>query len=398
MYESIELHENLEDFTDNPVFDKQRINSLSNDISENALNYHLQSSHKGYKKFYGSMSILPFNETSGEKFNEWANENQLEFYMLTFNDEILMSINVLFFDNRSIFLNIIKEKYSYFLNKSSFYTNIHRIKIPNNANVKIKYNDPIHLHFLEYSSDIVIIESSKKIYDDPDLCKIAVNYNGLFLKLINNQTPELCNDAISNNINAIKYVKEEFITMKMCELACVNFNCSLSAQELNKCIPLRFRTKEFYMRLLLNSLPEKVLLLTPDEYKNEIFFKILIFRHFSAVSFLPEMYRCQEIYDCVIHKNRFCRFYISLIPFKYFSKDIIEFLKSQFLKSQSYINILESQSVINILEYCTHLNEEEFKQILFKFCRYLNESEINKLKINLKKNEILKCKVKNIVS
>jgi hypothetical protein len=66
-------------------------------------------------------------------------------------------------------------------------------------------------------TDKFIITNKKCIWDDEELCKLAVRQNWNLLKYVKVQTKEICKLAIRQNIQALQYVKEQ--TEEICKLA-----------------------------------------------------------------------------------------------------------------------------------------------------------------------------------
>ena len=63
------------------------------------------------------------------------------------------------------------------------------------------------------------------INQTPKLCKSAIEENGCYLKYVKNQTPELCKLAVEQNGYAIKYVGNQ--TLELCKLALQQNGCNI---------------------------------------------------------------------------------------------------------------------------------------------------------------------------
>ena len=87
--------------------------------------------------------------------------------------------------------------------------NIWRVTIPESEKV-IEYNDKLE-------AKRIILTDCQPLYNNPELCKLAVQQNGDALQFVKEQTPELCKRAVQQNGGALRYVKEQ--THEICELA-----------------------------------------------------------------------------------------------------------------------------------------------------------------------------------
>lgn len=84
-----------------------------------------------------------------------------------------------------------------------------------------KVDIPEGEEYIEYSDKLkakrIILSEPKKIYEDYELCKIAIKTNGLALKFVKNQTEELCSLAVERDCWALQYVKVQ--TEDICKMA-----------------------------------------------------------------------------------------------------------------------------------------------------------------------------------
>ena len=74
----------------------------------------------------------------------------------------------------------------------------------------------------KYKTDKFILKQKKYLYEDEEICNSAVQQNGNSLKYVKNQTEELCKIAVQQNGNSLKYVENQ--TEEICKLAVQN-NC-----------------------------------------------------------------------------------------------------------------------------------------------------------------------------
>jgi hypothetical protein len=70
-------------------------------------------------------------------------------------------------------------------------------------------------------TDKFIIKNKRTIWDNEEICKLAVQYNGYLLQYVNQKvmTYEICKLAVQQNYDAFKYVKPELMTDEICKLA-----------------------------------------------------------------------------------------------------------------------------------------------------------------------------------
>jgi len=88
--------------------------------------------------------------------------------------------------------------------------NIWRVNIPEGEKV-IEYNNN------KLKAKRIILTDCQPLYNNPELCKLAVQQNGYALEYINEQTEELCKLAVQQNGYALQFVKEQ--TEEICKLA-----------------------------------------------------------------------------------------------------------------------------------------------------------------------------------
>ena len=87
--------------------------------------------------------------------------------------------------------------------------NIWRVIIPESEKV-IEYNDKL-------KAKRIILTDCQQMYNNPELCKLAVQQNENAFVYINNQTPEICKLAVQQDGSALQYVKKQ--TPELCKLA-----------------------------------------------------------------------------------------------------------------------------------------------------------------------------------
>ena len=80
--------------------------------------------------------------------------------------------------------------------------NMRNVSIPNDARVFEESNG-------KYKSDKLILSRRFTIFNSKRSCLEAVKQNGLLLKYIERQNPEICLVAIKQNSDALQYVKEQ---------------------------------------------------------------------------------------------------------------------------------------------------------------------------------------------
>ena len=66
-------------------------------------------------------------------------------------------------------------------------------------------------------TDKFILQNKRTIWDDNELCKLAVQKDGYALEFVKEQTEEICKLAVQNFGNSLYYVKEQ--TEEICILA-----------------------------------------------------------------------------------------------------------------------------------------------------------------------------------
>jgi hypothetical protein len=108
------------------------------------------------------------------------------------------------------------DKIGHWLNYTENLKYIAKITIPNDAKVSVETN--------KFKADKIFIDLDNKcliedfpLFDNLDFCKLIIKENGLALKFIKSQTPELCKLAIEKNANALQYVHIQ--TPELCNLA-----------------------------------------------------------------------------------------------------------------------------------------------------------------------------------
>jgi hypothetical protein len=69
-------------------------------------------------------------------------------------------------------------------------------------------------------TDKFILQNKRTIWDDNELCKLAVQQNGDFFRFVKNQTEEICKLAVQEKCCALMYVEEQ--TEEICKLAVQN--------------------------------------------------------------------------------------------------------------------------------------------------------------------------------
>jgi len=87
--------------------------------------------------------------------------------------------------------------------------NIWRVTVPEGEKV-IEYNDKL-------KAKRIILTDCQQMYNNPELCKLAVQKNGYALHYVKEQTPELCKLAVQHYGLALRYVNEQ--TPELCKLA-----------------------------------------------------------------------------------------------------------------------------------------------------------------------------------
>ena len=74
---------------------------------------------------------------------------------------------------------------------------------------------------IEYETKLkakhIILSEPKKMFEDYELCKLAVQHDGRTLEIVKEQTEELCKLAVQQHGWALQYVKEQ--TEEICKLA-----------------------------------------------------------------------------------------------------------------------------------------------------------------------------------
>jgi hypothetical protein len=88
------------------------------------------------------------------------------------------------------------------------------VKIPDDAKIVIMDG--------KMKTDKFILTDKRNIWSLEELCKLAVQQNGLYLWYVKEQTEELCKLAVQQNGIALQFVKEQ--TEELCKLA-VHQNC-----------------------------------------------------------------------------------------------------------------------------------------------------------------------------
>jgi len=86
---------------------------------------------------------------------------------------------------------------------------IRKVVIPDNAQV--------YIEDYKFKADFMYLGERKSIWDDDELCMLAVQQNGWALQYVKEQTLELCKLAVQQNEYALYYVKKQ--TPELCELA-----------------------------------------------------------------------------------------------------------------------------------------------------------------------------------
>jgi len=87
--------------------------------------------------------------------------------------------------------------------------NIWRVTIPEGEKV-IEYNDKL-------KAKRIILTDCQQMYNNPELCKLAVQQHGCTIKYVKEQTSELCDLAVQDDAYSIKFVKEQ--THELCKIA-----------------------------------------------------------------------------------------------------------------------------------------------------------------------------------
>jgi hypothetical protein len=105
-------------------------------------------------------------------------------------------------------------------NKSMYW--MRGVHVPNDAQVYVEKN--------KFKADKIILDERRPIgelidWSDNDMCKIAVQQNGLALQYVKNQTDEICKLAVQQNSDALHYVKNQ--TDEICKLAVQKYGRAL---------------------------------------------------------------------------------------------------------------------------------------------------------------------------
>ena len=77
--------------------------------------------------------------------------------------------------------------------------NIWRVSIPNGEKV-IDYNDKL-------KAKRIILSDCQSVYENYEICKLAVQENGLALQFVKNQTEKICELAVQQDEIALQFVK-----------------------------------------------------------------------------------------------------------------------------------------------------------------------------------------------
>ena len=147
------------------------------------------------------------------------------------------------------------------------------------------------------TQDIKFINLLKKEEQTEELCRLAVQQNGLALKYVKNQTEEICKLAVQQNVYALEYVKIEQ-TEEICKLAVQEYGYVLQFVKEQTEEICKLAVQEYgYVLQFVKEQTEEICKLAVQQNGNALQYvkkqtekicKLAVQQHPSALCYVPE--------------------------------------------------------------------------------------------------------------
>lgn len=134
-------------------------------------------------------------------------------------------------------------------------------------------------------------------FKTPELCKIAVEEDGMALKYVPDKlkTPELCKIAVEDGGMTLEYVPDKLITFELCKLAVEDDVTSLS------CVPDKFKTPEL-CKIAVEDIGS-ALEYIPDRLKTPELCRIAVEESGWALEYVPDKLKTPELCKTAVEQN-----------------------------------------------------------------------------------------------